>query len=65
MSAKELESEGMVHVKQLTYKLNCNWKACPNLLKSPACLLLPDAAFSKKHLKEIWISEATVFDVLS
>ena len=26
MSTRQLESEGMVHVRQLTYKLKCNWK---------------------------------------
>lgn len=53
MSAKELESEGMVHVKQLTYKLKCNWKVCMPLLAFPSASLLPPFAnFSKAELAE-------------
>ena len=29
MSGYELESKGMVHVRQLTYDLKCNWKVLP------------------------------------
>lgn len=31
MAAAEMESEGRVHVRQMSYNINCNWKVLSTL----------------------------------